>query len=313
MEKEPIVLENTTSEEIVKQENEEKRKEIKFSLSFQDLLGNVWRKFLERWQLFFVIGLAMSISEIILLARSFWAFGEGGFFNSLLFVIVFLLSVILTLLSQIVFFYMVVEQKTFSNSTEVNLLYRRALLDALPFLWIGFLTSMVVVGMTFLFVVPGLLFTFLLGLSSIIYFCEHRKGMESLLGSWHYISRFFWGFVLRMMGGLFLMLLFSFVFVGLVNVFFGIDLGAKIEEKTTLSFFWYSVDSFFQNGIFVPLSLLFLYEIYKDMKSLLKEKETQEQRIRRKRWLYLGISLAPLVIILFLSLVMFMLFSGFWG
>lgn len=313
MEKEPIVLENTTSEEIVKQGNEEKRKEIKFSLSFQDLLGNVWKRFLERWQLFFVIGLAMSISEIILLARNFWAFGEGGFFNSLLFIIVFLLSVILTLLSQIVFFYMVVEQKTFSNSTEVNLLYRRALSDVLPFLWIGFLTSMVVVGMTFLFVVPGLLFAFLLALSSMIYFCEHRKGMEALLGSWHYVSRFFWGFVLRMMGGLFLMLLFSFVFVGLVDVFFGINLGAKIEEKNTLSFFWYSINSFFQNGIFVPLSLLFLYEIYKDMKSLLKEKETQEQRIKRKRWLYLGISLAPLVIVLFLSLVSFLLFSGFWG
>jgi heme/copper-type cytochrome/quinol oxidase subunit 2 len=172
---------------------------------------------------------------------------------------------------------------------------------------------MVVVGMTFLFVVPGLLFAFLLALSSMIYFCEHRKGMEALLGSWHYVSRFFWGFVLRMMGGLFLMLLFSFVFVGLVDVFFGINLGAKIEEKNTLSFFWYSINSFFQNGIFVPLSLLFLYEIYKDMKSLLKEKETQEQRIKRKRWLYLGISLAPLVIVLFLSLVSFLLFSGFWG
>ncbi|NCU41453.1 MAG: hypothetical protein EOM19_01870 [Candidatus Moranbacteria bacterium] len=314
MEKEPIVLENTSPEEIGKQENENKGKEIKLRLSFRDLLRNVWKRFLERWELFFIIGLAMSVSEIILLSRDFGVFGESGFFNSLFFIIFFLLSIVLTILSQIVFFYMVVEQKTFSNITEINVLYRKALSDVLPFLWIGFLTSMVIVGMTFLFVIPGLLFVFLLGLSSMIYFCEHKKGMEALLGSWHYVSRFFWGFVLRMTGGLFLMLLFLFVFVGLVDLFFGIDLGKKIEEKTTLSFFGYSINSFLQNGIFVPLSLLFLHEIYKDMKSLFGEKETQKERIKRKRWLYLGLSLAPLGIFLLLSLIIFVIMaSGFFG
>lgn len=314
MEKEPIALEETSPEEDVKQENKNRGKEMKLRLSFWDLLGNVWKRFLERWELFAIIGLAMSISEIILLSRNFGVFGEGSFFHSLLFIILFLLSIVLTLLSQIVFFYMVVEQKTFSNITEINILYRKALSDVLPFIWIGFLTSMVILGMTFLFVIPGLLFVFLLGLSSMIYFCEHKKGMEALLGSWHYVSRFFWGFVLRMISGLFLMLLLLFAFVGLVDILFGIDLSEKIEEKSAFSFLGYSMNSLLQNGIFVPFSLLFLHEIYKDMKSLLEEKETQQQRIKRKRWLYLGISLAPLGLFFLISLVVFIfLTSGFFG
>lgn len=314
MGKKLIALEETSSEEVIKQENENRGKEMKLRLSFWDILGNVWKRFLERWELFFIIGLAMSISEIILLSRNFGVFGEGSFFHSLLFIILFLLSIVLTLLSQIVFFYMVVEEKAFSNIAEINILYRKAISDVLPFIWIGFLTSMVILGMTFLFVIPGLLFVFLLGLSSMIYFCEHKKGMEALLGSWHYVSRFFWGFVLRMTSGLFLMLLLLFAFVGLVDILFGIDLSEKIKEKSTFSFFGYSMNSLLQNGIFVPFSLLFLHEIYKDMKSLLEEKETQQQRIQRKRWLYLGISLAPLGIFLLLSFIVFvMVFRGFSG
>ncbi len=309
MEKESNVLENTISEEGVKQENENEGKKIKLRLSFLDLLGNMWKRFLERWELFFIIGLVMSISEIILLLRNFGVFGEIGFFGSLLFLVLFLLSIILTLLSQIVFFYMVVEQKTFSNIAEINILYRKAISDALPFLWIGFLSSMVILGMTFLFVIPGLLFVFLLGLSSMIYFCEHKKGMEALLGSWHYVSRFFWEFAFRMTSGLFLMLLLLFAFAGLADVFLGIDL-SKIEEKNTFSFIGHSISSIFQNGVFVPLSLLFLHEIYKDMKSLYGEQVTQQQRIKRKRWLYLGISLAPLSLFLLLFAISIIMYSG---
>ncbi len=303
MEKEPKILEKISSEEGIKQESENGEKKMKLRLSFLDLLGNIWKRFLERWELFLVIGFVMSIFEIILLLKDFEVLGENSL-HSLIFIFWIILSLILALLSQIVFFYMVVEQKTFSNIAEINILYRKAISDVLPFLWIGFLSSMVILGMTFLFVIPGLLFVFLLGLSSMIYFCEHKKGMEALLGSWHYVSRFFWEFAFRMTSGLFLMLLLLFAFVGLADVFLGIDL-SKIEEKNTFSFIGHSISSIFQNGVFVPLSLLFLHEIYKDMKSLYGEQVTQQQRIKRKRWLYLGISLAPLAII---SLVIFLVF-----
>ncbi len=173
--------------------------------------------------------------------------------------------------------------------------YMRGALMMFPYAWVLLLQSLVVAGGFFAFVVPGILFSVLLGQSVYAFVLEDKKGMDALLASWHYVSGNWWGVLWRIFFlGIMIFLIGVMVFfvIGFGLTGGGMPIPTQIPpDPATLTMgvgalrFIQMVSDFLTNVFYMPFSLIYVFLLYQALRNtksgiaLSEEKTMRMQKI----------------------------------
>lgn len=168
---------------------------------------------------------------------------------------------------------------------------------AWPYFWqlifVSVITGLIVVGGTFLFLIPGFIFAFYLNFAKTIAVLENKKGLDALSRSWSYVRGYFWSVTGRMLLLMAIAVLASML-VGSVSNIFGQFIG------TFINFLW--------QIILTPFMFAYAYCLYKDLREI-KTSEVGDNDGRSSVILAGWFALAGWLVLI-ASIVLFFLFLG---
>ena len=156
--------------------------------------------------------------------------------------------------------------------------YRRAWRKILSYWWVTFLTTSIVLGGSFLFVVPGIIFSVWFSMAVYILVAEDIKGMDALMKSREYVR------------GRWLSVFWRFLFLSLLAMIFLLPL-SLISKFIPFSSFVELVFSLF----FAPLSATYLFLIYSNLKSVKGDFVFEPAKI--KKWPFILTAIIGLLIV----------------
>ncbi|MCD6550028.1 hypothetical protein J7K24_00595 [bacterium] len=169
------------------------------------------------------------------------------------FISVLLILGIISLWSQLALVYAI---KDSSEGIGIIESYRRAAQKLFSFIWMSIISGFIILGGFFLLVIPGILFAIWFSLAVFVLVMEDLKGMDALLKSKEYIKGRFRSVFLR------------FLYIGCVSflfllpVFFFESLDLPLLED---------VVEFIIALIVGPLSMIYYFLVYKNLRALKKE------------------------------------------
>lgn len=171
----------------------------------------------------------------------------------------------------------------------------------IPGAWVSLLIMVSIFGGFMLFAVPGifLLVVFLCAYS--VFLAEDKRGVAALAQSWYYVQGRWWSvFVLQFT---WFLLTWIVLFIGSMGVtffattFFGEKVGATLEE----------VVSGILNFMIGVLAFIYYYRIYVALRALKPEPMTEDAERSMRRRVYTALVVGTFGIIIFISLVVFLL------
>lgn len=195
--------------------------------------------------------------------------------------------------------------------------YARAKSMILPYAWVLFLGNLAVAGGLFLLVIPGIIFSILLGQSVYAYVLEDKRGTDALVVSWHYVRGNWWGVFWRMlfMGIIFLVIsaiLFLVIGFGLT----GGDVINKLQEWggvgtpanqqalaqaiNTAGRFMQVLSDALINIFFVPFSVIYLSLLYRALqgaKSDVMPSEEEQAKMRKTIKVFIATAIIGLILL----------------
>jgi hypothetical protein len=123
------------------------------------------------------------------------------------------------------------------------------------YFWLIILTSFLVFFWSLLFIIPGIIFVVFYSMIEYIFFFEGQRGMKALKRSKELVKGHWWAVAIRLLG----FLLCAYIFMEIIS--FPLDL---VSQKDSFRNFWDVIVSVI-TFIFVPIGLLFSYQIYRDL------------------------------------------------
>ena len=112
-----------------------------------------------------------------------------------LIVVVTILNLIISLLSVLAFMVAIAHPQSVAHSWST--LYDQAIVLVVPYIWIIIVIGLALIGGAVLFVIPALVLSIFLNFSSYVLVVENRRGLDALIGSWHYIEGHWWSVAWR--------------------------------------------------------------------------------------------------------------------
>lgn len=196
------------------------------------------------------------------------------------------------------------------GNIKVKEAYRRSFSKVAAFIWITFLSSLIIFGGFMFFIVPGLIFGVWFSMVYFVVIDENLRGTDALLRSREYIRGNF-SKVLSLLLGLFLysvviLIVFFVVIAVLAAVVTGllassglVDIGSAFRQLNDAEI---KLDFSF---VLYPISTAYTYFVYKHLRELkLKSDSNQDYSPRRKiKYLAAGVS----GIVLFIAVLFFWL------
>jgi hypothetical protein len=160
------------------------------------ILEEAWSIYYGRMKTFLgimIVPFLANITVVILsMTAGFLNFSGGkesfaGFFPFLLvfFIATIIIMIIIQNWSQIALIYAIKDSK---ESIGIKESYKRALPKIIPFLWVSFLTGIIVLGGLIFFIVPGIIFALWFGFSIFILIDEDLHGTKALYKSKEYVK-----------------------------------------------------------------------------------------------------------------------------
>jgi hypothetical protein len=201
-------------------------------------------------------------------------------------VLIVLMSMIIEALVQVALIYAV---KDSQENIGVIESYRRGWHKILPYLWVTFLTALIVMGGFVLFIIPGFLFAFWFGFSVYVLVSENLTGMDALLKSRDYMKGKFGSVAWR----LFVVGVIFFAFSLMINFIFGI-LGIKMVE---------SIGSFLLNLLATPLLVIYSFLLYSKLREIKGDFAFDNSKGRKTKYIIIGVIGLLIGIALFFFLV----------
>lgn len=175
------------------------------------------------------------------------------------------------------------------------------------FIWPMILVSLsacfVILGASYLFIIPGLIFALYFLFIKFIVVLEQEKNLNILVKSREYVRDYFWPITGRFLVITISLALGYFVLnfiTSSVADFFASSLSPKIGEVALLLL------EALVNIVLFPIALIATYLIYSDLKKIKGEISIEQKN--KQAWLYLAIGLAGwvfLLLIVILSVVVF--------
>lgn len=141
------------------------------------------------------------------------------------------------------------------GEVDLNTLYRQALKDFFPFIYIGIITMLIILGASIFFIVPGIIAAFYLVFRSYSYVLEGKRGVDALTTSAWRIRGNAWT-VLTWVAGLAL-----FVFATSIIIMLAVSIVTQVTHTGILAFnFLSNLFSLMLIGPFVSIYVYYMYE-----------------------------------------------------
>jgi hypothetical protein len=245
------------------------------------LLGDTWRIFTKRYPTFFriimlPIAFLIAVAAIVLILKLTLNINP---YNIVLVLILDLLAVILFVLffwSQLALIYAIANNK--SSAKEAYISSRKMLW---AYFVLSFLTGLIVFGGFVLLIIPGILFYIWLILATFVFVAEGDKEVNALLKSYEYVKGYFWQVSLRV---LFITLIFGIIGEILTSIFKGLHFNEGDGIVNIATFLFY------------PLTFVYYFEMYKNLKSLGKQLKPKESKLMKNLFITTAV-LASLLIV----------------
>lgn len=125
------------------------------------------------------------------------------------------------------------------------------------FLWIGFLSSLIILGGFFMGIIPGIIFSIWFIFSAYLLVDKNLKGFNALLKSKEYVKGYWWGIVGRSLA--------SSLFIILINVFVYLVISLIINKEVG------ELARNIANVILMPFSVVFMFFLYRNLVALKPE------------------------------------------
>ena len=190
-------------------------------------------------------------------------------------------------------------------------LYKSSFKILLPLVWVGILFTLISLGGSILFLIPGIALAGYLGYYHYTVVLDGKRGLEALLASFYYVRGNWWGIFGRLfllglvVGGVALILLLI-----MVVAFMLLKGGFSVENLRTLiviseapggitSGLLNIITAILQYSILYPIFTLFSYFIFKELKTSKTLPDEQGQKKARswlKAFAILGAFVIPLIL-----------------
>ncbi|MBI2056158.1 MAG: hypothetical protein HYT37_02155 [Candidatus Sungbacteria bacterium] len=187
-----------------------------------------------------------------------------------------------------------------------------------PYAIILLLQNLAVVGGAFLFIIPGVIFSILLGQAVYAYIFENKKGMDALITSWHYVRGRWWSVFWRIFFLGIIMWIISLIFFSVMGLGFGggallqiqgwekIGENAALQQELTRSLEKTSrfadIASTILTYIFVlPFSVIYLsilYRVLQKTKSGVPLSEEEQVKMRKTLKILIAIAIVGIALLL---------------
>jgi hypothetical protein len=169
---------------------------------------------------------------------------------------------------------------------DVKQILAKARTKVISLWWVGLLEGAIVLGGLLLFIVPGIIFGFWFMLASYILVFEGVKGMNALLKSREYIR----GYATH----LFVSLLFFQLILAAIQ-YIPVEI-LKSADLATIA----SAYSMISQAVLAPLSVIFMYQLYREVKRQKPDVASEYPRARKNKY-YLVAFLAPIVLLILIG------------
>lgn len=196
--------------------------------------------------------------------------------------------------------------------------YMRSTKMFFPYAWVLLFQNLAVVGGFFVFVVPGIIFSILLGQSSYAFFLENKKGVDALILSWHYVAGNWWSVLWRLvfLGVLLFLVGFAVYAVigfgasgGVITQYQSLsesgmpanpeELAAKLTAGSRLA---QIVSDFLINMFSMPFGVIYGFLLYQGLQGLKSGVVlSQEETMRKKKIIkiFFTIAIVGIIILVF--------------
>ena len=191
--------------------------------------------------------------------------------------------------------------------------YKRSTLLIVSVVVIGILATLAVLGGTILLVIPGIYIGILFSLWAYALINENKRGINALVHSWYLVKGYWWS-VLRkqlflLLGTLVPMAVFALVFGAIAFLVAGPGIFQSVPGEASI--FQTMSDELFSLYIAGPLSLLFGKIVYRRIKANKPGEFSPEEAAKVKRNIMLLAALSIAVVLIFLVLTLFGLWTLF--
>ncbi len=218
------------------------------------MLGQAWRQYKVHAALFTsIIFIPLVVSLLVSLVQEGWGAVVPG---SAVFILS-IVSAIVSLLGQIALFTAVSDpsQATFASS------YSAGMKRFFPYLWLMIISVITLLGLTMLFVIPGILFSVWFAMGMFVFIVEDERGMNALLKSKAYVAGHWWGVLWR--------LIFVGLFIGILTLVISGILGglfAMAGLTPAMLLISIAVVAGLLSLVFTPLSYVYVFDLYQALK-----------------------------------------------
>lgn len=187
-----------------------------------------------------------------------------------------------------------------------------------PYAWILLLQNLAIAGGIFLLVIPGIIFSILLGQSVYAYIFENKRGMDALVTSWHYVRGNWWRVLWRMFFVGIVIVVLNTIVIAVVGLGLGGGEALRFQEwggmtgnmgqqqefarsLQTAGRFTGFASGILTNIFFLPFSVIYLSLLYRALQSVKSGAAlSEEERVKMRKTLkiFIGIAIAGIAILL---------------
>lgn len=227
--------------------------------------------------------------------------GPEGSANSLSIVLAIIafgiISAVLNVLSQIGYIRTIKDLET-GVSPSVGSVYNGALSIFWSYLWMAIITVMILLGASVFFIIPMIILGGYFYLNAYALIIDGKRGFAALNTSFHYIENNWAAVLLKSLGlsiflGIFYLaiIIISFIVIWASNTIFG-DISNIYEP------IWSIFLSFIAACIVSPISLYYMYLIYKNLKLQKPEPDLTSPDVLKRNKIYIACIVIAIIIIL---------------
>jgi len=274
--------------------------------SASKLLGQAVKWYLSHFRLILGITIIPLILSVPWIFMSESALSSSG--TAMIGILYIIVVAVIGYLSQLALLVAITQE-----GITVSSAYKKGFLFFWPFIWVGFLTCLSVLGGFWLFIIPGIIISIFLSQSAYVLFVEGSRGTSALAKSWHYVKgragSVFWRSLFLGIIVLLIALVVGLVVGGstLINQIKNIGQTAVITTKPAASALNQIVNVILNQIILAPLSIIYGYLLFIALKTTKTEilDEDRERKLKKKITIFMiigiiGIIVIPLLIVMFL-------------
>jgi len=253
--------------------------------SIGSLFSETWKLYKERWSVLVEIVLLPTL--VVALGVILVGLNLGSAFRALGLLVVFV--------GWVIFIYSVLPViYSIHNTTGVDASYKATIGSFWPYIWVGILEFLSVLGGAAMLIIPGIWLGIALSFAVYIFIIEHRRGIDALRQSKDYVKGYWWA----VLGRTLLLALIYVVVMVIVRIpvtLMGGQIAGGILSAVMLLFF-------------IPFSAIYHYIIFNNLRELkpeLAEMKTKEGTGFIKASAIVGVIVPILLVILAVILIAF--------